>query len=232
MAGDRCPTQPEILPQLLALLPQGRAWGTNEGGPLPDSVLVRFWNSVASVFEFANQRMCALREEFFCATQVETNAEWLAEYGLPDACDPFPDLCTKVAALGGSRCEYFAEVAARAGWAIDCPDDETCGDQAGCAETGNATPGLGPTQAFLIVRVDLGESPAYVGPLGPLPQAGAFQAGEPLLCPPDFSALRCILERIIPAHVKLVLQTIPIPTYWMADTDVFLSTEEFRMLME
>src|SRR2546421_695582 len=131
-APMRCPTRDEILNSALALLPQGRAWQSNEGGPAvgydigfdpggyqdngfqaifrQGSILRRFWKSVAGLFSFLNDRLCALRLEFWCATHVETHDLWMAEYGLPDACDPFPDLCTKVAAIGGTRCEYYAEV--------------------------------------------------------------------------------------------------------------------------
>jgi hypothetical protein len=67
-----------------------------------------------------NQRMCDMRDEFFCATASETLDVWNAQYGLPDDCNPYGDLCAKVAAIGGQRCEYFKQVAARNGWTIDC----------------------------------------------------------------------------------------------------------------
>lgn len=119
-AHDICPTEEDLLPQTLALLPPGRAHQTHDGGPWPGSVLHGFWAAVAAMRAWFNARMCDMREEFFCATTDEMRDVWLAQYGLPDDCDPFPDLCEKVAAQGGQRCDYFRTVAAKRGWAIDC----------------------------------------------------------------------------------------------------------------
>lgn len=216
--ADRCPTQAEITPQLIALLPQGRAWA-NDGGTVPTtSVLWKFWNAVAAVAEHANQRICALREEFWCATMSETRDRWLTDYGLPDTCDPFPDLCAKVAALGGARCEYFAAVALAAGWSIECRDFSTvCGSRAGGGGgyAGNAFPGRGPRGAVIEIDVDLAASPAFSGAIATKPLAGRMRAGMRLSCEPDVSGLRCILERIVPAHCTLILNLIEPPVYWM-----------------
>ena len=166
VSDDICPLTDDNLPQLFALLPRGRAWGTHDGGPWPGTVLYRFWRAVAAVFEFANARICALREEFFCATQTETNDIWMAQYGLPDGCDPFPDLCVKVAALGGARCDYFAAIAARAGWSIACIDNQTgCGgslgfEEAGCFMVG----GSYGVASEITIQVFLNSSPSYVAP--------------------------------------------------------------------
>ena len=191
-ALDACPTAEEITPQLVALLPRGRAWGTHDGGPFPGSVAWRFWSAVADVLAFVNLRACALLLEFFCATQSETNDQWMAEYGLPDGCDPFPDLCTKVAAVGGTRCEYLTAVAARAGWAVSCYDTGGgCGGKVGRAKAGGFRPGRSPAPGTVVIRVDLVNSPAFKGRLPPKPQpvasnparkAGRFKAGQPLAC--------------------------------------------------
>ena len=180
------------MPQLIALLPRGRAWGTHDGGPLPGSVAWRFWSAVASVLAFVNTRACALLLEFFCATQSETNDEWMAEYGLPDGCDPFPDLCTKVAAVGGTRCEYLTAVAARAGWAVSCYDTSGgCGAKAGRARAGRAQAGRNPLPGTVVIRVDVRNSPAFMGRLPPTPvatslklgrKAGRAKAGQALVC--------------------------------------------------
>jgi hypothetical protein len=110
-----------------------RAWQSNDGGPregVPTaafepagfdagafatdsdvgSILYRFWAAVGAFRNFLESGFAILRLEFWCATHKETHDLWMKrEYGLPDPCDPFPDLCTKVAAIGGARCEYFAE---------------------------------------------------------------------------------------------------------------------------
>lgn len=221
----RCPTDAEVLESALALLPQGRAWQSNEGGPAPGygvgfdpggfrdgafattskqgSILRAFWKAVADVYAFVNTRLCALRLEFWCATQSETRDLWMAEYGLPDACDPFPDLCTKVAALGGARCEYFNEIVSRVGWTIDCDDQSaSCGDQMGCSVMGAAQMGAAKANT-LRITVHTHESPAYTsGPQTP-PLMGLMQMGMPITCGPDITPLECLIDRIAPAHVTI-----------------------------
>src|SRR5262249_16123701 len=139
---------------MFALLPRGRAWQNNEGRPAPgaspgfnpaafnfeafsvqtarESGLFQYWKAVSEVYAFLTKRICDLRLEFWCATQSETRDLWLQEYGLPDACDPFPELCAKVAAIGGTRCEYYTFIAERAGWRLMCFDGQNvCGARPG-----------------------------------------------------------------------------------------------------
>jgi len=118
-----CPEKTEILPQVLRLLPRGRAWQTHEGLPAEGSVLRRYWSAWSALLAFATERLCALHAEFFCASATETRDLWLAEYGLPDACDPSGgDLCLKVSMQGGTRGEFLEEVAARYGFDIEVTD--------------------------------------------------------------------------------------------------------------
>ena len=143
-ARDICPTRDDLVPQVLALLPRGRAWGNHDGGPF-SGVMLGFWTAIADVLAFANKRICELREEFFCKTANETLDVWDEEYGLPDGCDPFPDLCTKVAALGSARCEYFQHVCARFGWTIDCvAAKDECGVRFGGARFGVNVAAIAP----------------------------------------------------------------------------------------
>lgn len=225
----RCPTLPEIMEATLALLPRGRAWQTNEGGPQPGydaafglgfqtdafattskrkSILWHYWYAHAMVVHFLTQRACALREEFWCSTINETRPEWMIEYGLPDACDPFPDLCTKVTAIGGTRCEYYAEVAARMGWTIECSEArEFCGSRAGCALAGRARAGRVINTSQLKVIVHLGSSPAYSGGNTGLPAlAGRFRAGRRHICGPNYSPLRCLMSRVVHAEIQIVYE--------------------------
>lgn len=222
----RCPTKDDALAAVLALLPRGRAWQSHDSGPEPHhdavfdpavfdpavfdtesregSTLYRFWEAVANVLTFANQRLCALINEMFCATQVETRPEWMTEFGLPDACDPFPDLCTKVAAIGGSRCEYFAAIAARAGWSIDCIDTAVaCGGQMGCSQIGTSARYGGQQATLLQLIVYTAESPAFVGQMQTPPVFGRLQMGMPITCAQNFDSLRCLMDRVAPAHVEI-----------------------------
>ncbi len=232
----RCPSPAEVLESALALLPRGRAWQSNEGGPVAGydppfaagpysdafaigakrgSTLRKFWQAVADVFAFVNQRLCDLRLEFWCATHSETNDLWMAEYGLPDPCDPFPDLCTKVAAIGGTRCEYYSEIAARAGWSISCDGANVCGTRLGdrTSQAGRAKPGRVRRVSTLTIRVNLGESPSYVssGLRRRRPRAGCFKVGRRLSCDVDptlieIRPLECLLARVVHAEIQILYE--------------------------
>lgn len=205
----RCPTLDEITEQTLALLPRGRAWRSHRQGPEPTSVLWQFWRSVSELAAWYVERVCALRLEFWCATQSETRDQWMIEYGLPDICDPFPDLCTKVAAIGGTRCEYYAFIASRAGWSIVCETmADSCGAMAGLAQAGCASPGGRIGGATIVITVLLNESPAYTGAIEVLPYAGNFQAGAALACDPDITPLKCVLDRVVHAHIVINYQIV------------------------
>lgn len=202
----RCPTQPELTEAALALLPRGRAWGTHDGGPYPGSILFGFWSAVGAFFEALYARACALRFEFFCRTHAETNDLWMLEYGLPDSCDPYPDLCSKVTAIGGAKCEDLKAAAAAGGWAINCRSIlEECGTfagnqnaRAGCTRAGGSLPA-----GALIIEVSLSRSTAYVATTNSMPYAGNLRAGRLLSCPPDITPLRCLIDRIAHAHLDV-----------------------------
>lgn len=229
-----CPqTLDEVTEATLKLLPRGRAWQTNEGLPSrtleaafnpaffnPDvfstvdddgSVLWQYWRVMADMAWFFYVRLCALREEFWCASIVETRDEWMIEYGLPDECDPFPDLCVKVSAIGGTRCEYYAEVAARAGWSISCEENQaTCGRRVRCQRVGHGVVGssIRAGQMRIVVYVD--DSPAY--------QPGGWRfhsnrmahkrVGRRLACAsgPNLLPLQCLLSRVIHAEIFTVYE--------------------------
>lgn len=235
-----CPTFLESFLATGALWPRGRAWPVNDGGTtatnylawlgslvgLPTSwptgfVQAGYTAAIAAVRNYIETRLCALRLEFWCQTQSETHDQWLIEYGLPDPCDPFPDLCTKVAAVGGTRCEYYAEIAARIGWQIECVALlNDCGAQAGCAEVGCDQTGPLPTVGLTLqINVYLNESPAYVAPLEVQPFVGIFEAGKALACGPDFSSLQCVLDRVVHAHVQIVY--VPFAVSGVFDPGVF-----------
>lgn len=214
---------------MFALLPRGRAWQTNEGGPQKGwepafdvgsfdsgafsttrskfSVLWRYWAAAAREFWFVAKRLCDLRMEFWCATRNETDDLWMTEYGLPDACDPFPDLCTKVAAIGGTRCEYYQYIAQRAGWSIECTFGGWCNTLPGSsrAQAGRFRPGR-RNGALLFIRVHLGDSPAYAGPLHPVTKAGRMKAGRRIGCDPDISPLECLLARVVHAEIQITYE--------------------------
>lgn len=226
----RCPTLDDITAATLALLPRGRAWQTNEGAPRPGqeagfnpagfnpgafsstyespSIIWQYWRSFAVVLQYLTQRLCDLRLEFWCQSISETRDEWMTEYGLPDACDPFPDLCTKVAAIGGTRCEYYAAVAARSGWSIECAEAVfTCGSRVGFSLAGRARAGATLNVATLKIIIFLNQSPALAGVGRYLPSiAGRMRAGRRQSCGASIEPLRCILARIVHAEIQQVYE--------------------------
>lgn len=233
----RCPSPAEVLTATLALLPRGRAWQNHEGGPLDEripgfaaigfdddgfsttrttaSILRQYWTAVSQVIYFVTLRICQLREEFWCASHKETHDLWMQEYGLPDACDPFPELCAKVAAIGGTRCEYYTFIAERAGWRLLCFDGRNvCGVRAGSgrAQAGKASPGRPQSASYMRVVVDLGNSPAVtVAFRDKTPKAGRLRAGQRLTCFAtfaDIAPVECLLARVVHAEVEIVYEVI------------------------
>lgn len=226
----RCPTLEEVTQAILALLPRGRAWQTNEGVPEKGwepafqqnafnnsafqtdrrdrSILWEYWRSFAVLSHYFNQRVCDLAREFNCATIVETLDGWMTEYGLPDPCDPFPDLCTKVAALGGTRCEYYAELASRLGWTITCEERTTfCGIRMKKQTMGCGRMGGNKIGGVLYIVVHMGSSPAVSGVKFDPPLMGRLRFGRRLGCGlPSFNDLQCLLSRAIHAEILTVYE--------------------------
>jgi hypothetical protein len=225
-----CPTLEQSIQATAALLPRGGAWPASDGGmiarylawlgsltsiPTPAQwprgfVQCGLVAAIGTVRNYVEQQACALLEEFWCATQTLTADLWNQEYGLPDPCDPSADLCTRVAAIGGTGFGYYASIAAKAGWSVDIRNSSGfCGVQCGAP---NALAGLATCGAQVVlgvtVTVHLGASPAYSGgPEAIQPLAGLMLAGMTLNCPPSIGALQCLLERILRAHVPVTYLT-------------------------
>ena len=202
MAAPDCPDQDSVLTQLLALLPQGRAWRSTNGGPESGSLMWHFWRAVAKPIATLEGVICQLFDEFFCQTTTQLKAAWFEDYALPDACDPYPDLCAKVVALGGQICADFVTLAAGAGWAIECRPRQL-GAVTGCVQTGCAQVGE-PSDVVpsIRIRILLAHSPAYrsAGMIGP-PKTGVYETGQAVLCRENIAALQCMLMRVLPAHL-------------------------------
>lgn len=226
-----CPTLQQSIAATAALLPRGAAWPANDGGGMIAQFLVWLggltstpapgqWPkgfvqcgivaAIGTLRNFAELQACALLKEFWCASQTQTADLWNEEYGLPDPCDPGADLCTRVAAIGGTTSAYFQDIAARAGWSVSIQNNASfCGTPCGApsALAGLATCGA---QAVigLTVTAHLSASPAYAGGVESVqPLAGLMLAGMTLNCPPNTGALQCLLARIMPAHVPVAYLT-------------------------
>lgn len=228
----RCPTKWELWWQLRANLPRGRAWQTHEnsaayiGGDdtaeagefqightgMGEEVRVerltimeQWWAAYAEVLEFLHQRACALIEEMFCATVNELKAEWWIDYGFPDPCEPWDALCLKVAAQGGATCDYIAAVAAARGWAVECVD---CGGpEAECLYADSDQDLCECINGVIRVRIDSAASPAFDEDWIPM-QADAMEADCHDECPAPPEEIRCLIERIKPAHVLAIYEVV------------------------
>jgi uncharacterized protein YmfQ (DUF2313 family) len=205
-----CPDRFQLFKAVMGLLPSGRAWQTHQdmaeidrysgnaeygryelGGSVglggqeviePQTDLQRYWFTYAVLLEFLYQRACALIEEFFCATVDENRAEWEIDYDFPGACPAWPTLCDKVAAQGGTRCEYWQAMAAAMGWSITCLDchaNQAMCMQAGCSQACGCPPDT------IYVAVDASESASYADDT-------------------ELVGLKCIVEQIRHAHLKVV----------------------------
>lgn len=228
-----CPALEDSIQATAALLPRGRAWPVNDGGGTisrflawlaglgtppaqPSSwpagyVQAGFIAALGTVRNWAESRFCSLLDEFFCATASETLDLWNLEYGLPDPCDPFADLCTRVGAIQIAQCQDVVALAARAGWAISCETIEAfCGTPLGArglSLTGLITCGA-EIAINITITIFLAESPSYLGGVeAPQPILGVLLCGMPLNCPPGTGAIECILGRVLPAHVPVTFVT-------------------------
>lgn len=105
----------------LTLLPQGRAWPTDE----PDSALARAWAAVADGYARHHARtLDLLHGESDPAAAFELLPEWERTAGLPDDCAPADAtleerraaLVARLAGRGGQTVGYFEALAAALGY--------------------------------------------------------------------------------------------------------------------
>lgn len=202
----RCPTLEETLASMLASIPRGRAWQNVPFATGDETTQRQFWRALADPAQRLNARLCALTDEFFCDTAIETRDIWAAEYGFPDACDPFADLCAKVDAVGDTTPAYAEAASLLRGWVVSIEEQFITASMSGYVGLGMAGAMLcGAEQGVTWqVTIDTEASPAWAGWGEGVPFAGLMMAGESLACPPDISSLECVLRRIAPAHVDLV----------------------------
>lgn len=205
-----CPSDSEVAASIAALRPRGDAWRNGGHDALAGSTMGDFFDALGEVAGEADRRICALVEEYFCSSAVETRDLWALEYGVPDGCDPFADVCEKVNAVGDSIPAYAEGAALRRGWAIAISEEfvtsvQDC--QFGFGQFGQQLFGAQQGVTWRVV-VDLGASPAYAARLSRFPSFGSQQFGDGFDCPPYIEPLRCLIRRIAPAHADLIFITI------------------------
>lgn len=205
-----CPTDADVEASIAALGPRGAAWRHGGHDALAGSTIGDFFDALGEVSGEADRRICALVDEYFCSTAAETLDLWALEYGVPDGCDPFADVCEKVNAVGDSIPAYAEAAALRRGWSISIDEEfitsvEDC--SMGMGLMGTMLMGAENGVAWR-VTIDLAASPSYAVPLDVEPLMGLMLMGDGLNCGPDIAPLACLIRRIAPAHADLIFQTI------------------------
>lgn len=207
---DLCRTDDEVAHGLATLRPRGDAWRHGGHDGLDGSTMAGFFTGLGAAFGPVERRFCALIDEFFCSSAVETIDLWALEYGVPDGCDPFADVCEKVNAVGDSIPAYAAAAALRRGWSIAIAQEfitkvQSC--RMGRGHMGTLRMGAAEGVAWRIV-VDLANSPAYVAADRRKPLMGRMLMAYAFDCGPDIEPLACLVRRIAPAHADLVFETL------------------------
>lgn len=206
MSARYCHTDEQVGVQIAALRPRGDAWRHGGHDGLEGSVQGRVFAAFGAMFGLTERRFCALIDEFFCSSAVETRDLWALDHGLPDGCDPFADICEKVNAVGDSTPTYAVAAALRRGWVISIEQDfvtsvEDCA--MGCGLVGTLIMGAEQGVAWRIA-IDLAASPAYTIPAETGPIMGLMLMADVFDCDTDFEGLICLIRRIAPAHADLI----------------------------
>lgn len=204
-----CPTDLQAAFRLAALRPRGDAWRNGGSDDIAGSVMGGFFTALGVSFGATERRLCDLVNEFFCSTANETLDLWRLEYGFPDACDPFADLCEKVNAVGDTTPAYSVAVAALRGWSIRIEQEFIVAAQDSCY--GSACYGaliFGAQQGVKwSIIINTAASPSFSPLTRRPPLYGVMLYADSLSCPADIEPLRCLIRRIAPAHADLVFIT-------------------------
>lgn len=205
-----CKSDAEVTASLAALRPRGDAWRNGGHDGLAGSTMGAFFAGLGTVAGETDRRICALVDEYFCSSAAETLDLWALEYGVPDGCDPFADVCEKVNAVGDSIPAYAEAAALKRGWSIAISEDFIIVPQSsrmGHARMGAAR--MGATQGVAWrIEVDLAASPSYVAADRRKPLLGRMRLGFAFDCGPDITSLSCLIRRIAPAHADLIFTTV------------------------
>jgi uncharacterized protein YmfQ (DUF2313 family) len=135
---ESAPTADDLLPQVIATVPRGVIWGTDEAsdGTGASPVMRRVWKAVAGwLADFYAAASQAATQAFPSAITYSLD-DWEAEYGLPDPCtSPASGVQGRINAVrarfgaqGGASPAYFVCLAASIGYdiAISEPSDFLC----------------------------------------------------------------------------------------------------------
>ncbi|AZO77704.1 MULTISPECIES: DUF2313 domain-containing protein [unclassified Bosea (in: a-proteobacteria)] len=205
-----CHSDEQLAQSLAAHRPRGDAWRHGGFDALDGSGMGAFFAGLGAAFGPLDRRVCDMVDQFFCSTATETLDIWAREYGVPDGCDPFADICEKVNAVGDTIPAYAEAAALRRGWSITIAEEFTTLVEDCCMGMGlMGTMIMGAAQGVTWrIVIDRAKSPAYQVPASTGPIMGLMLMADALDCDPDNEGLRCLIRRIAPAHADLVFETI------------------------
>lgn len=205
-----CHTDAQLAVQLAALRPRGEAWRNGGFDALEGSVMGGFFAGLGAAIGPTDRRVCDMVDQFFCSSASETLDLWAREYGVPDGCDPFADICEKVNAVGDTTPAYAEAAALRRGWSISIAEEFITRVEDCCMGMGlMGTMLMGAEQGVTWrIVIDRAASPAYQAPAATGPIMGLMLMADVFDCDPDNEGLRCLIRRIAPAHADLVFEAI------------------------
>lgn len=177
------------------MLPPGPAWQYEEAEVLAGLLL-----ALAETYNRLHDRSCVLLREIIPDTTAEMLPDWERVTGLPDDCAPITGtaeqrrqaLVTHLRLLGGQSPQYYIDLAASLGFAIEIYEYQPF--RAGLSVAGDA---LTNDEWQFTWRVKALTQSTYAF------RSGLGRAGEPLR---DWgnTQLECVLNKWKPAHTYIV----------------------------
>ncbi|WP_457091405.1 putative phage tail protein [Microvirga sp. P5_D2] len=200
------PTAADLLPQVIAEVPRGPIWGTDEvsDGTGASPIMRRYWTAVAGWLADHYKTAFEAATQAFPSAITYSLDDWEAEYGLPDPCTSpasgdtgrINAVRARFGAQGGASPAYFICLAASVGYDITItePDDFICSvSECGGDDTVVAANGH---HEWIVHLINTGDIWFYAGEgiTGETPLGGFVAATD----------LECMLRRVAPAHTTLI----------------------------
>lgn len=200
------PTADDLLPQVIAEVPRGVIWGTDEvsDGTGASPVMRRIWTAIAEWLAGQYKAATQTAIQTFPSAITFSLDDWEAEYGLPDFCTSpatgeqgrINAVRARYGALGGSSPAYFICLAASVGYDITItePNDFIC-DVSEC-DGDDTVVDINGHHEWIVHLLNLGDIWFYAdeGIVDETPLEGFVAATD----------LECILRRVAPEHTTLI----------------------------
>jgi uncharacterized protein YmfQ (DUF2313 family) len=192
-------TREQYTQAFIQLMPLGFLFNTES-----DSNLYKLMIAICANYELFDFYVDQFIEESFPNTTLELLPEWEANYGLPDDCSQPDDtietrrkiLLAKYNALGGQSPAYFIQIAAYLGFTITIT--EFNGFKTNIDKTNSP---LYSDDWQWVWQVNTADGAVFF-------KTNLSTANEPLIQYSD-NRLTCFLEKIKPAHTRLIFNITP-----------------------